>query len=540
MAKTGPNIVASRRTMMLTALSAALAGRAAAAAPGAAPPVLRIGNVEEPDTLDPQLANSLASWRIGQDLFTGLLTLDAGGRPVAGAAQSAEVLDGGRRYRFTLRPHQWSDGKPVTAADFVFAMRRAVDPHTASQASYLFYVVENGRAISSAAKPPAALGVRAPEPMVLEIELARPAPYFPYLLTQPVAAPLRADVLARHGRDWSKPGNAVSNGPYRLAEWRPNDYVRVTRNPYFFGRAQIRLDEVFYYPIADANAALKQFRTGGLDLCLDWPPEQLQLLKTQYAAQTHMAPVLAPVWIACNLEKGALRDPRVRRALALAIDREVIVSRILRVGESAAYRLAPPQTPGLAPGPVAADFARSPMAARRAEAIRLLAAAGYSAAAPLNLKYNGISNSEGRRVGAALQAMWHGVGVTAELVFQDAGSHYTAMQTGDYELGYVRWLADVPDPSSFLGAIDPDGANYLHTGYASNDYRTLLRAAAADWNPLSRAQRLAQAEQVALADLPVLPVYFDTVRELVAANVQGYRQNFYGVHPARWLSLAAR
>ena len=207
------------------------------------------GNTAEPASLDPHRLQGVEEMTIANDLFLGLMTDAADASPLYGAARSHEINEDGTVYTFAMREgHVWSDGAPVTAADFVFAYRRFLNPETAAQYAALFYPIKNARAVNAGDLPPEALGVSAPDPGTLVIELERPAPYLLELLTLPPAFPVPEHVIAGHGADWVKRENFVSNGPFRLGEWRPNDYIRMEKNPLFFDAENVRIDTVYAYP----------------------------------------------------------------------------------------------------------------------------------------------------------------------------------------------------------------------------------------------------------------------------------------------------
>ncbi|HWY65186.1 MAG TPA: ABC transporter substrate-binding protein, partial [Rhizomicrobium sp.] len=221
--------------------------------------VLNRGNGAEPDSLDPAFAGTSMETNILGDMMVGLTTLDPAARPIPGIAEHWETSADGLSWTFHLRKARWSDGKPVTAENFVFAWRRLVDPKTAARNADLLWVVQNARAITAGSKPVTALGVTAPNPSLLKVQLQYPAPYLPELLTLPAALPLPLNPSF-------KPGAAVSDGPYLLKAWQPNDHVTLARNPAFYDAAAVKIDTVNYFPTADSQAALKRLRAGELDM----------------------------------------------------------------------------------------------------------------------------------------------------------------------------------------------------------------------------------------------------------------------------------
>src|SRR5262245_41228308 len=227
--------------------------------------VLRRGNGAEPASLDPHF--SIGTWEdnIISDLIVGLTTADAAGKAIPGAATSWETSPDGKTWTFHLRDLQWSDGKPVTAGDFVYSWRRILDPKTAAPYASILYGFKNAQAIGSGKMKPEELGARAIDDKTLELQLENPAPYLPELLMHTTSYPVPQQLVEAKGRDWTKPGSYIANGPYTLAEWVPNDHITLVKNPKFYDAANVKIDRVVYYPIADPDAGLKRFRAGELD-----------------------------------------------------------------------------------------------------------------------------------------------------------------------------------------------------------------------------------------------------------------------------------
>ena len=244
--------------------------------PANAETVLNRGNGAEPESLDPAYAGSAAEANILGDMMVGLTTLDAAARPIPGMAERWETSPDGLIWTFHLRQARWSDGTPVTAENFVSAWRRLLDPKTASRAAQTLWVVKNARAISGGTMPVTALGIGASDPATLKITLDHPAPYLPELLTLAAALPLPA-------RPNFKPGSYVSDGPYLLKSWQPNDHVSLGKNPRFYDAAAVKIDTVNYFPTADTQAALRRLRAGELDMQTPLPSRATALAQSQHA-----------------------------------------------------------------------------------------------------------------------------------------------------------------------------------------------------------------------------------------------------------------
>lgn len=495
--------------------------------------VLNRGNGAEPDSLDPQFVGGTWEENIVGDLMIGLTTLDASARPMPGMAERWSVSPDGLTWTFTLRKAIWSDGAPVTADDFVFAWRRMLNPATGSRYAYNLWVVENARAVSEGKA--AALGVEAKGPATLVVHLEHPAPYLPELLTHPSTYPLPRHVVEKKGNGWARPGIYVGNGPYVLKEWAPNDHVTLVRNPRFYDAAHVAIDRVNYLPTNDAEAALRRFRAGELDMQTPVPQTQMDWLRANLKSGLHVMPSLAEVYIAFNLAYPPLKDARVRRALNLVYDREAVVQKVLKLGERPAYSYVPPGTANY-PGGAALDFKNKPYPARLAEAQNLMRAAGYGPGNRLKLAYMTTTNPDSRRVAAVFQAMCRAIFIDLDIQATDLQLELRNLRQHNFQLGAASWLADFNDASNFLDLLRSDGGNN-YAGYRKPKFDAAMDAAQAEPDLKTRGQLLLAAERIALADMPWLMVRVASQSEVVQPRVQGYVQNVRDFNRTRWLWL---
>ena len=329
-------------------------------------------NGAEPETLDPALITGQPEGRVVNALFEGLLRFDRHGRSTPGVAASWEVSPDHLTYTFHLRPDaRWSDGKPLTARDFVESWRRTLDPVTASAYSYQLFAVKGAEEFATGKeKDFAKVGAEAPDPLTLKVTLARPTPYFLDLCAFPTLYPVRIDLNARYGDDWVKPGRLVGNGAFVLEDWRINDSIRLKKNSLYWDAAQVRLRSVDVLPISKANVAYNFYAAGQADLIMDKglaPPSLLDALKPR--PDFHAAPFLGSFFLRFNCAKGPFTDPRVRKAFSMAIDRKRITDKITRAGESTALSFVPPGIPGYS--------SPTGLTENAAAAARLFAEAGY-------------------------------------------------------------------------------------------------------------------------------------------------------------------
>jgi oligopeptide transport system substrate-binding protein len=500
------------------------------------PRILRTGHPGEPDSLDPHRAISAPALIVINDLFESLMTLDARGRPIPGAAESYSISADRRTYTFRLRPGlTWSDGRPITAADFVYSMHRLADPDTASTGLAAWIdLIKGGGAIVRREQPVDTLGVSAPDARTVRIELTAPAPYFLSVVAFPVFAPVPRHAIEAWGAAWSRPGHLVSNGPFVLEDWRPGQYVKVRRNPLFHAAAQVRLDGVEYVPVADLNAGLRMFQAGSLHTLTNFPPDKLDWLRANLPRELHLAPSLGVTVYLFNHRLAKFADARVRRALSLAIDRELLTRRVIRSGDAPAWGLVPAGLPSYGP-PLRAP--PSSQQARLQQARALLAAAGYDAAHPLELELLYHTSEEHRNVAVAVAAMWQAIGVRARLRNAERQVVEVATRAGQFELVRAAWFSPYEDPAGFLNFLR-SGSPANGGGYANAAFERAMDDASIELQVSGRNAALHRAERLLTDDQAVLPLYFMVSRRLVSRRVDGWRDdNLTALRPARWLDL---
>lgn len=532
----GVKITARVAALVLASTAlAACGGSGGAKAPASAQNVLSRGTASEPPTLDPHLAAGNSSSPIIDDLFTGLMTTDANGDEVDGIAASHTVSADGKTYTFTLRPGlTWSDGKPLTSADVVYSFRRLMDPKLGARYASNLYILKNGRAVNTGAAPAESLGVSAPDASTVVFELDRRVPYFLKILASNATAPVPKHAIEAGGRGWTKAGALVSNGPFTLTEWTPNTRIVVSKNPKFYDAAKVKLDQVVYYPTDDTGALVKRYRAGELDMILNFPPEQTDFLKKTLGDQVHIATNYGLYYYLFNTKQAPFDDVRVRKALSIAVDKDGIVRDILRGEGQPAWSVVPSDVSDYKRAPE--PDATRPLAERQAEARSLLTAAGYGPSKPLDVTLRYDSKEESRQIAVAMGAMWDAIGVKTTLKVSDFRGITNDARSGNYQVIRYQWFAPYDDPSTFLSLIKGRSATNL-TGYANPRYDGMVAAADQDPTPATRMAALAQAEKLAMADYPVLPLYFTTARRLVSPRVAGWSDFPGGLVQSRYLSV---
>ncbi|NWG46005.1 MAG: peptide ABC transporter substrate-binding protein [Alphaproteobacteria bacterium] len=540
-ALTVPKLPLTRRRLMEGALAAGLLAGQSRLAFAQGRLTLHRGNGAEPGSLDPHRVAGTWESRIVGEMLMGLMTEDAAGQAVPGMAIAQEASADGLTWTFTIRPDAvWSDGTPVTAGDFEYAWKRILDPATAAEYASILHGLKNARAVNLGEMPVDALGVRASGDKTLVVELEHPMPYLLEMITHTAFSPVPRHQVETLGEDWVKPGSYLSNGAYKLADWRPNDRIILTRNEKFWDNANVQIDEVIFYSISDNNAALRRFRTGELDMNPGWPVQQGPDLKKSMPDQALIHQMLGVSYIVANTKRPPFDDVRVRKALSLAVDRKAITDQVF-MGFSGvpAYSFVPT---GIAnyPGTPKVGFVDMAMPERQAEARRLLAEAGFSKANPLRfaLSYRS-GNDDARRYVIAVQAMWKMVGIEAELDPREPKVLYDLLKEKDFTVGEAGWVADFNDPYNFLFLAHSKSERFNYPNFNDAEYDRLLDAAEREPDLGRRGELLAEAEQILLDSHTFMPTYFLVSRNLVGRHVTGYVGNVNDVYRTRWLGIDA-
>jgi oligopeptide transport system substrate-binding protein len=519
----------------LVVLAAALLSCAVALAQ---PMTLRRGNVAEPGTLDPQKYFNDYEEEILRDLFAGLLSIDAKAQPIPGLAERWTVSADGRTWTFHLRAGlTWSDGKPLTASDAVFALRRAFDPATQNNYANLAYNILNAEAVLKKQMPPEKLGVRAPDPRTVEITLHRPSPVLLILLaSRPFTYPLPEHAVKAHGDAWVKPGVMVSSGAYTFAAWRPSDHVKLVKNPRFYDASTVRVTDVFFYPTVDDSAALTRFRAGELDLNIRFPPNQIDWLMRNLPGQAIVTPAYWVTYLVPNFQHKPFQDPRVRRALALALDRKTLTDRVLRNGEKPHAGIVPDIIPEY--GTHIAIDARPPEQ-RLAEARALLAQAGYGPDRPLSFTFSHRAGQTNRVTAVAIADMWRAAGVQTTLMAADVAVHYAKLKEGDFEMADAGY-AESGDPEFFTVLLETSATQLNYGRYSNPKFDAAAGAAKGILDTKARFAAFAAAERIAMGEDAVIGLFLSVERTLVKPHLKGWEANPMGQYPTRFMRIEGR
>ncbi|MES1929408.1 ABC-type oligopeptide transporter periplasmic binding protein [Salinisphaera dokdonensis CL-ES53] len=499
---------------------------------------LRRGNGAEPESLDPHQARSVPAANVLRDLYAGLVQIAPDGEIVPADAESWEVGEQKLVYTFTLRDNaRWSNGEPLTAQDYVYSLRRSVDPVTGSPYAQLHTPIVNANDIIQGDKPTESLGVRALDDKTLEITLKAPTPYFLGTLAHSISYPVYRPAVEAYGAAFTQPGNAVTNGAYKMASWRVNSMIGLERNSEYWDDANTAIDRVEYYPITNENSALSRYQAGELDWATKVPISQYDAIEKYIPAQLHTQPTLGVYYYGLNLRRPPFKDsPELRHAMSMAIDRRVIVDKITRGDEIPAYGWIPPVVEGYA----GAKFKWATLSDtdRQAKARELYEKAGYSEDKPLKVEIRYNSGEGNKKIASVIASMWRSVlGADVTLRNEEWKVFLDSVRQGASTEAYrLAWIGDYNDPNTFFELMNSKfGLN--GTGYASAEYDRLQEKQAHMPDGPERQKVMKQAEATLLGDSPVIPIYFYVSKYLIKDYVKGFEGNPLDSYYSKDLSI---
>ncbi len=502
--------------------------------------VLHLGNGTEPKDLDPHSVTGVPEHNIISALFEGLVTVNPKTlAPEPGIAASWNIENNGKRYTFAIRDNaKWSNGDPVTADDFVWSWKRMLLPAMASEYAYQLFTVKNAKQFNHGDITDFnQVGVKALNAKTLQVDLENPTPYFLSLLahysTYAVHPPtiLKFGAIDEAGTLWTRPGNFVGNGPFLLDEWRLNYIIRVSKNPLYWDSENVQLNEIVFYPIDQVQTEERMFKTGALHATSSIPVDKIAVYQQKDPEKISIDPYLGTYYYRININVKPLDNPNIRKALSMAINRDLLVSSITKGGQLAAYTFTPPNTQGY-------YAATSPITFDIAAARELLSEAGFpngEGFPEIELTYN---TSDGhRRIAVAIQQMWKdALNIDIRLSNQDWKVYLSRIQSMDYSIARAAWIGDYPDPNTFLDMFISGGGNN-QTGWSNAEYDRLIALAASQTNQQQRYRTFQQAEAILMDESPIIPIYTYTRVLLKHPQLQGWYPNILDQHPYKHVYL---
>lgn len=484
-------------------------------------------------SIDPSLVEDVEGASVARDLFEGLMIEDATGNVQPGVATGYEMSDDGLTYTFTLRDNaKWSNGDPVVAGDFVFALQRAANPETASEYAWYLTVmgVENAEAVTAGDMPLDALGISAPDDKTVVYKIDAPRPYFPQMVTFPTTFPLNQANIEEFGAEWTKPGNMVSNGAYILSEYVPQEKLVRVRNENYWDNENTIIDKVTALIINDSNAAVTRYLAGEVDFVMDVPAGQFPRLNEEYPGEAMSFPNSCSYYYQFNQSDSgpeALKDARVRQALSLAVNRDVIVDNVMAGGQKPAWTFTHWAIAGWeAPEIAAASMTQEE---RDAMAVELLTEAGYGPDNPLQLEIVYNTSDSHQSIAVAIGQMWkQTLGVETTLANQEWATFLDTRGEQNYQVARSAWCADYNEPSTFTDLLT-SASNYNDGKFSDPEIDRLMEEAKTAEDPMPMYQ---EVERIAAENAYFLPIYHYASVRMKAPDLQNwptenFLQNWY-------------
>lgn len=484
-----------------------------------------IVNGSEPESLDPQKASDAGSFNIHRQMFVGLTASDETGKTIPNAASEWTTADN-KTWVFKLRNDmKWSDGKPLNANDFVYALRRLVDPATASP--YGSYLVDaklvNAEQIADGKAKPDTLGVKAIDDYTLEITTKDAVPYLPDLMMLPATFATPSHAIQAHGDKWIDPANIVVSGAYKLSEVVVGSHIILKRNEAYFDNANTHINSVAFLPTT-AQASMARYQTGEVDVS-GVPAELYKDLKAKLPDEVKTTPVLCTSYLEYNVKKKPVDDVRVRKAISMTIDRDILTKEVEGRGELSVYQITPPYTQGMTE--VKPDWANLSMEERSKQAVALLEEAGYTAENPLQVEFLYSTSEAAKRLTTAMESIWKQRLPNAKFstVNQEWKMFLDTRRNGDFQVSFSAWCADYNEPSTFLNILRSKSSNN-QSFYANREFDSLLDSTlTAEATADSRTQAYVNAERILQKDLPIAPIDAWVHPTLIKPYLKGYTHN---------------
>ncbi len=490
--------------------------------------VLHMGNGSEPQGLDPHVVTGVPENILIRALFEGLAvknpyTLE----PEPGVAERWEFSEDGRQITFYINPRaRWSNGDPVTADDYVWSWMRALHPEMGNLYAYMLFPIKNAEAFFSRELDDfAEVGVKAPDPLTLVVTLTEPTPYFLQLMDHFSTFAVHRPTIEKFGKftdrftKWTRVGNIVSNGPFVLDEWLLNRRISMRKSDTYWDRERVQLNRVVFYPTENAVSEERGFRSGQLHVTATIPLDKIPVYQTMDDSPYRQEPYLGTYFYLINTQRPPMDDPRVRRALAMSVNRDALIDSVLQSSAVPAYSITPPGTLGYQP-PRTFDY---DLEAAKA----LLAEAGYPDGAGwpgAEIVYN--TQEAHRKIAVALQQMWKdALNIEVTISNQEWKVYLDSVTNMDFDMARRGWIGDYVDPNNFLDLYLTAGGNN-NTGYSDPVYDELIQYTAPQAK--TREERFAafyKAEKMLMEQMPIIPIYTYTSKHLVHPSVCGMPGN---------------
>ncbi|MDN3702694.1 ABC transporter substrate-binding protein [Vibrio artabrorum] len=482
-------------------------------------------NDAEAATLDPAKAEGMPEMHILRDLFEGLVIQDRDGNIKPGVAESWETKDN-KTFVFHLRKDaKWSNGDPVTANDFVYAIRRAVDPKLASPNVWYLKLtkIKNVADVAQGNKPIEDLGVSAVDKYTVKFELDSKVPYFVAMTGHTSMMPVHKATLENSDKPWSDPKQFVGNGAFVLDKWVVNERIELKKNPQYWDSSNTHLTQVTYIPFENQNASINRYAAGEVDITSDVPTSLAPQLKEKYKNAYTAVPLLCTYYYAFNTTRPPFNDARVRKAVSYSIMRDVITNGVTQVGNLPAYTFVHKYTSGFEATQPA--YSKWTQKERDQKAQELLKEAGYDAANPLSFQLLYNTSESNKSIAVAIASMLKGnLGANVDLENQEWKSYLVSRRQGDFDVMRASWCGDYNEASTFLSLLR-SGTSGNFARYSNEKYDSVMNNALSATNEQARQGLYDQAEQFLAEDMPIAPIYYYMQARLVRPSVGGFAKN---------------
>lgn len=495
--------------------------------------VLNVG--PEPQTIDPTLNSAIDGSIYIIHAFEGLATKDKEGKITGGVAESWDISDDGKKYIFHIKTNaKWSDGKPVTASDFVYSWKRATDPKTAANYSYQMEPLKNAKSITAGKLPVSSLGVKAIDNLTLEVTLEAPTPYFLELMAYPVYFPLREDIVENEPDNWTRdPNKYIGNGPFKMTERLTDDKIIMEKNTNYWNISSIVPEKLIFVLMDNPNSVVAGIKEGSLYFSDRVPAQDIPLLQEEGLLQ--IKPYLGTYYYTINYTNDVLKDKRIRRALSLAIDRNYIVEQVTKGGQIPAAAWVPFGISDISGSfrENAGDYyslKKEDYNKNIEEAKKLMEEAGYTNGNGFPVIEFKTNPGEHTSVFEAVQQMWkENLNVDSTMLQEEWAVFQQTRTDKNFVIARHGWIGDYDDPMTFLGlflSYSPQNVG----GYKSKEYNNLITEATSIGDNNIRMPLLHKAEDVLMEDMAIIPIYFYTLPLLVNNKLKDVQYDILGKH----------
>ncbi|MGD8191500.1 peptide ABC transporter substrate-binding protein [Brevibacillus ginsengisoli] len=505
----------------------------AAKSPGEAK-VLRWNLHSEPPTADPTIAEDTTSLAINKATFDGLTRIQEDGKPHEAIAEKIEVSPDMKTYTFKLRDSKWSNGEPLTAKDFEFAWKRALDPKTASNYAYQLYYIKNGEAANKGKAKLDDVGVKALDDKTLQVTLENPTPFFLELTAFDTYFPVN-EKLVKANPNWATDAKThLGNGPFKMESWEHKSKLVMVKNDNYWDKDAVKLDKIEFSMVEDENTELSMFENGEIDWAghplSSLPTDSMPAMKNSGKMVVH--PVAATYWYKFNTEKPPFNNVKIRKAFAYAINRQSLIDNVLQANQQPAMAIVPPSM-SLNPNGWFKDNDQETSKKLLAEGMKEL---GITKLPPITLSYN---TSEGhKKLAEAIQDQWRkNLGADVKLENQEWKVYLETLHQGNYQVGRSGWSADFNDPINFLEIFKEKMGGNNDTRWENPKYKELLNQSALESDPQKRKEILKQAEQILMDEMPIMPIYYYTHTWVKNDKVHNVVTDALGGIDWKWASI---